>query len=126
MSEPVTLVEIDRDVCSLTFGVSPCPATGTKCYNTWATCAARSAFAVTTQTLRFAKPRADLPLSFEAIPSVISTSASPTELNVGDVLEIESNIFSLIQKITANAPYDEADFGAAVDVCPTNCRRKVS
>jgi hypothetical protein len=85
MSEPVTLVEIDRDVCSLTFGVSPCPATGTKCYNTWATCAARSAFAVTTQTLRFAKPRADLPLSFEAIPSVISTSASPTELNVGDV-----------------------------------------
>ena len=85
MSEPVTLVEIDRDVCSLTFGVSPCPATGTKCYNTWATCAARSAFAVTTQTLRFAKPRADLPLSFDAIPSVISTSASPTELNVGDV-----------------------------------------
>jgi hypothetical protein len=85
MSEPVTLVEIDRDVCSLTFGVSPCPATGTRCYNTWATCAARSAFAVTTQTLRFAKPRADLPLSFEAIPSVISTSASPTELNVGDV-----------------------------------------
>jgi hypothetical protein len=85
MNEPVTLVEIDRDVCSLTFGVSPCPATGTKCYNTWATCAARSAFAVTTQTLRFAKPRADLPLSFDAIPSVISTSASPTELNVGDV-----------------------------------------
>ena len=85
MNEPVTIVEIDRDVCSLTFGVSPCPATGTKCYNTWATCAARSAFAVTTQTLRFAKPRADLPLSFEAIPSVISTTASPTELNVGDV-----------------------------------------
>ena len=85
MSEPVTLVEIDRDVCSLTFGVSPCPATGTKCYNTWATCSARSAFTATTQTLRFAKPRADLPLSFEAIPSVISTSASPTELNVGDV-----------------------------------------
>ena len=85
MNEPVTLVEIDRDVCSLTFGVSPCPATGTKCYNTWATCAARSAFAVTTQTIRFAKPRADLPLSWDAIPSVTSTTASPTELNVGDV-----------------------------------------
>ena len=85
MSEPVTLVEIDRDVCSLTFGVSPCPATGTKCYNTWQTCGAREAYVSTTQTIRFAKPRADLPLSFEAIPSVISTSASPTELNVGDV-----------------------------------------
>jgi hypothetical protein len=37
------------------------------------------------QVLRFAKARADLPLSWDAIPSVTSTSASPTELNVGDV-----------------------------------------
>lgn len=85
MSEPVTIVEIDRDICSLTFSVSPCPATGTPCYNTWATCAARSAFTATTQTLRFVKPRVDLPLSLDAIPSVISTSSAPTELNVGDV-----------------------------------------
>ena len=85
MSEPITIVEIDRDVCSLTFSVSPCPATGTPCFNTWATCAARSAFTATTQTLRFVKPRADLPLSLDAIPSVTSTSTAPTELNVGDV-----------------------------------------
>jgi hypothetical protein len=85
MSEPVTIVEIDRDVCSLVFSVSPCPAVGTPCYNTWQTCGARGAYVSTTQTIRFAKPRADLPLSFNAIPSVISTSASPTELNVGDV-----------------------------------------
>ena len=85
MSEPVTLVEIDRDVCSLTFSVSPCPATGTPCFNTWSTCAARSAFAVTTKTLRFAKPRADLPMGLDAIPSVVSTTAISTELNVGDV-----------------------------------------
>jgi hypothetical protein len=85
MSEPVTIVEIDRDVCSLVFSVSPCPAVGTPCYNTWQTCSARGAYVSTTQTIRFAKPRADLPLSFDAIPSIISTSASPTELNVGDV-----------------------------------------
>lgn len=85
MNEPVTIVEIERDICSLTFSVSPCPATGTPCYNTWETCAARSAYTNTTQVLRFAKPRADLPLSWDAIPSVMSTSASPTELNVGDV-----------------------------------------
>jgi hypothetical protein len=42
-------------------------------------------------------------------------------LSVGDVLELESNIFTQVQKITASAPFDEADFGAAVDVCPTNC-----
>lgn len=85
MNEPVTLVEIDRDVCTLTFGVAPCTATGTKCYNTWKTCADRPNFAAGIQTLRFAKPRADLPLDLDAVPSVMSTSASPTELNVGDV-----------------------------------------
>jgi hypothetical protein len=83
--EPVSLVEIDRDVCTLTFGVAPCPATGTKCYNTWKTCAARPSFTAGVQVLRFAKARADLPMSWDAIPSVTSTSASPTELNVGDV-----------------------------------------
>lgn len=85
MNEPVTIVEIERDVCSLTFGVAPCTATGTKCYNTWKTCKVTPVFAVTTQTLRFVKPRADLPMSWDAIPSVQSSSTAPTELNVGDV-----------------------------------------
>jgi hypothetical protein len=43
------------------------------------------------------------------------------ELNVGDTLEIESNIFSRVQKIVPETPYDESAFGAAVDVCPNNC-----
>jgi hypothetical protein len=85
MNEPVTLVEIDRDVCSLTFSVSPCPASGTPCYNTWKTCPVRNAYVNTTQTIRFSKPRADFPLEWNAIPSVMSTTTSPTELNVGDV-----------------------------------------
>ena len=42
-------------------------------------------------------------------------------LNVGDILEIESNIFTQVQKIVPTAPYDESAFGAAVDVCPNNC-----
>jgi hypothetical protein len=42
-------------------------------------------------------------------------------LNVGDVLEIESNIFNQVQKFTADTPFDEANFGQTVDVCPTNC-----
>lgn len=83
--EPVTLVEIERDVCTLSFGVAPCTAAGTPCYNTWRTCQDRNNFAPGVQVLRFAKPRADLPLAWAAIPSVASTSSSPTELNVGDV-----------------------------------------
>jgi len=42
-------------------------------------------------------------------------------LNVGDVLELESNIFNQVQKIAADTPFDEANFGRTVDVCPTNC-----
>ena len=42
-------------------------------------------------------------------------------LAVGDILEIESNIFTLIQKIPANVPAAGALFGAATDVCDRNC-----
>lgn len=85
MREPISLVEIDRDICSLTYGIGLCTATGTPCYNTWETCQVRPVFAVTTQVIRFAKPSANIPMSFDAIPSVRSTTTSPTELNVGDV-----------------------------------------
>jgi hypothetical protein len=85
MNEPITIVEIDRDICSLTFGVSPCTATGAKCYNTWQTCSVKPVFSVTTQVMRFVKPAASIPMSLDAIPSVKSSTTSPTELNVGDV-----------------------------------------
>jgi hypothetical protein len=47
--------------------------------------------------------------------------SSSTELTIGDILEIETNQFQLVQTISANSPFDEADFGHAIDVCPTNC-----
>jgi hypothetical protein len=42
-------------------------------------------------------------------------------LNVGDILEFESNIFNQIQNFSADAPFQSANFGETVDVCPTNC-----
>ena len=42
-------------------------------------------------------------------------------LGVGDTLELESNIFSLVQKITALQPFEASQFGSAVDVCSRNC-----
>lgn len=85
MREPITLVEIDRDICSRVYGVGLCTATGSPCYNTWHTCQITSVFAPVTQVMRFAKPSANIPMSLDAIPSVRSTTTSPTELNVGDV-----------------------------------------
>jgi hypothetical protein len=57
---------------------------------------------------------------FTVVGSNIQLS-STLPLTVGDVLEIETNQFQLIQTITANSPTDEAQFGAAVEICTTNC-----
>jgi hypothetical protein len=42
-------------------------------------------------------------------------------LQVGDIIQLESNIFNLIQEFSANAVFESSNFGSAVDVCPTNC-----
>ena len=46
---------------------------------------------------------------------------SSVQLNVGDVIQIENNIFTMIQKMEANAPFDQAAYGEAIDICPFNC-----
>jgi hypothetical protein len=40
---------------------------------------------------------------------------------VGDILEIETNEFSLIQTIRANQPSTSARFGYTTDLCTNNC-----
>jgi hypothetical protein len=42
-------------------------------------------------------------------------------LNVGDVVQIESNIFREVQKVVPNTPFQSANFGYDVDLCPNNC-----
>ncbi len=86
--EPVTLVELDQDFCQLNYGESPCEAelgvTGDrKCYNTRATCQDPDNYDLGTLTLRFAKTQAELPWTWQAIPSVQSVSTNPTEINPG-------------------------------------------
>jgi hypothetical protein len=42
-------------------------------------------------------------------------------LNIGDVVEISTNTFELMQAVASNAPAAGAEFGRVVDQCPTNC-----
>ena len=44
-----------------------------------------------------------------------------TPAAVGDVLEIETNQFKLVEKVSAETPIDQAAFGHAVQICPTSC-----
>jgi hypothetical protein len=51
----------------------------------------------------------------------IGTTANPVTLNVGDIIEIETNTFRLMQSIQSTAPGGSYYFGSAVESCPTNC-----
>lgn len=50
-----------------------------------------------------------------------STVTITAPLAIGDVVEIENNIFTKVQKISAQAPFSEDSYGAAVDMCPNSC-----
>ena len=51
----------------------------------------------------------------------IGTTANPVTLNVGDIIEIETNTFRLMQSIQSTAPGASYNFGSVVKNCPTNC-----
>ena len=44
-----------------------------------------------------------------------------TDLQFGDIIEIETNQFSLIERLTQNAVAEFSNFGYAVDLCSYNC-----
>jgi hypothetical protein len=72
--EPIEIVEIIQPLCSRTFGVSPCNAVGTKCYNTDATCRFREALDMTAELpLQFVEPNANEWISGESI--ILATEA---------------------------------------------------
>lgn len=86
--QPIQIVEIDIDFCTLTYGTGACTAVlGTsgvrKCYNTWNTCQARSAYDKGTLTLRFVTPRSNLPIGPNVyFPVLKSVSAFSSSVNI--------------------------------------------
>lgn len=95
--EPVQIVEIDMDYCSLTYGTSPCDAVlGTtgerKCFNTFATCQSKANYdgnsldlSATTniKTLRFATPRVNFPKGIGVyFPVLQKVSAISSTVNI--------------------------------------------
>lgn len=77
---PVTLVVITLDSCSRIFGTSPCLAGGTQCYNTFATCAYKSAWDKTTVDYKFVSANAPLPFKTGERPYISAVDYLPTEI----------------------------------------------
>jgi len=76
---PIVLVKIYLDWCENTFGVSPCTATGTPCYNTFFTCKDKTNYSKTTKVYKFTS--ADAPLPFPGPrPYVSDIQYLPTEI----------------------------------------------
>ena len=82
----VQIVEIDFDVCSLTWGQGACgaafsSATRHKCFNTFPTCTFRQAYSKTTRTLRFIEPSYAVK-GGEYIPCLKSCGGYEQEVNI--------------------------------------------
>lgn len=87
---PVTLVVMTLDFCGRTFGVSPCLATGTPCYNTFPTCKYKSAYLKTTKDYKFTSANAPLPFNGNERPYLKSVRYLPTEIK--DNLTINARV----------------------------------
>ena len=57
---------------------------------------------------------------FSVVGNNVVLNSSVT-LNIGDVVEVENNIFTLSQTLASSVASDNSQYGSAVDICPTNC-----
>lgn len=106
--EPLTVVEIVMTTCGLTYGTSPCTATGgagSECYNTRSTCQDTANFDSdgvggtlgTTKTFRFVEPRANLPLGESWFPCLVSAQVTPQRIEPGKGLGKRQSVTITLQ-----------------------------
>ncbi len=76
---PVRLVYLHMDYCGNVFGVEPCLATGTPCFNTWKTCKYLPAFLNIGRTYKYSEVDAALPFA-GVRPYVNAVRLLPTEI----------------------------------------------
>lgn len=81
MTEIIEWIEIDQDSCSRDFGVSPCTATGEKCFNTVKTCKDIKNYNKSFITLRFCENRSIIPNDNYYIPTLQKVTIHGGRLN---------------------------------------------
>jgi len=81
-----SICQIELSDCSLTFGVSPCTATGEECYNTRSTCKDTANFAGATVTHTFIQENQLVPIGELMHPCLISANIAPNRVTFGQGL----------------------------------------
>lgn len=107
----VTVVELDLDRCSNTFGVLPCTASGTPCYNTFSTCQDKANYARATKTYRFISEGATIPPGETLRPYLASIVSAPTEIDPQAGLARRANV-SLIFRDETDADVEQDPYVA--------------
>lgn len=88
--QPLQIVEIDVDQCTLTYGTSPCTASGasgSECFNMFKHCQDKTNFDKGTLTLRFSKNQKTGIFGQVVFPALQSVSTNPTRIALGAVDE---------------------------------------
>lgn len=88
--KPITIVEIDIDFCTLTYGTGACAAvlgtTGaSKCFNTFRTCQDTDNYDAGIKTLRFCHNQEGVPRDQLVFPALKSVSTRPSEVNLSGI-----------------------------------------
>ena len=104
---PVTIVEIDLDYCTRTFGDGLCTASlggqvVRKCYNTWATCKLKSAYNKGVKTYRFVTAQSGFPVGQNYIPALLSASGRSGTVNIAGA---DDKLSSLGTRAVVNAKF---------------------
>lgn len=92
--EPIQIVEIDMDYCSLTAGVAPCTATETgdaKCFNTFKSCNDPQNYVKEVKTYRFCTDVSPLPSNLEAFPFIERVTTAPAEIDLSGGLGVRAS-----------------------------------
>src|SRR5690606_32328883 len=101
--KPVTIIELDQDFCTRTFGVGGCTAvlgeTGDRnCINTLKTCHVADVFNKGTMTLRFTDARSTIPRDGTVyIPSLLSVQSRPMRIEPSKGLGTRASVKIVLQ-----------------------------
>jgi hypothetical protein len=105
--EPIEIIELDLDYCSLTFGVAPCTASlggsvDRKCFNTFYSCKDQQNYAKSFLTYRFTKARSSYPKTGTTFPSLLSVSVSSAQANIAGA---DDQLYSLGKRGSLTATF---------------------
>jgi hypothetical protein len=89
---PVTLIIMTLDFCRNDFGVSPCAASGTPCYNTFPTCKNKTNYSKGAKNYKFTSCDTAVPFSAGERPYIKSIRYMPTEIKDRDNLTVNARV----------------------------------